>query len=94
VVLEHYSLPFLDQMVSLVTAAALISYGIYAINSPLIGGRMLLTTPIVLYGLFRYLYLIYSRNEQRDIAALVTSDRGLIGALIAYAGMVLALLYI
>jgi 4-hydroxybenzoate polyprenyltransferase len=94
VVLEHYSLPFLDQMVSLVTAAALISYGIYAINSPLIGGRMLLTTPIVLYGLFRYLYLIYSRNERRDIAALVTSDRGLIGALVAYAAMVLALLYI
>jgi 4-hydroxybenzoate polyprenyltransferase len=94
VVLEHYSLPFLDQMVSLVTAAALISYGIYAINSPLIGGRMLLTTPIVLYGLFRYLYLIYSREEQRDIAALVTTDRGLIGALVAWAAMVLLLLYV
>ncbi|HEV3227839.1 MAG TPA: decaprenyl-phosphate phosphoribosyltransferase [Solirubrobacteraceae bacterium] len=94
VVLEHYTLPFLDQMVSLVTAAALISYGIYAINSPLIGGRMLLTTPIVLYGLFRYLYLIYARGEQRDIAALVTSDRGLIGAVAAYAAMVLLLLYV
>ncbi len=67
-VLEHYPLPFLDQMVSLVTAAALLSYGIYAIDSPLVGGRMLATTPIVLYGLFRYLYLIYAREDQRDAA--------------------------
>ena len=38
-VLEHYSLPFLDQMVAMVTAAAIISYAIYAVNSPLIGSR-------------------------------------------------------
>ena len=38
-VLEHYSLAFLDQMVAMVTAAAIMSYAIYAVNSPLIGSR-------------------------------------------------------
>jgi 4-hydroxybenzoate polyprenyltransferase len=93
-VLEHYPLPFLDQMVSLVTAAALLSYGIYAIDSPLVGGRMLATTPIVLYGLFRYLYLIYAREDQRDAARLVGSDPGIQAALVAWAVTVAVLLYV
>ena len=69
-VLEHYSLPFLDQMVAMVTAGAIISYAIYAVNSPLIGSKMLATAPSVLYGIFRYLYLIYDRHghpvDRRD----------------------------
>jgi 4-hydroxybenzoate polyprenyltransferase len=93
-VLEHYPLPFLDQMVSLVTAAALLSYGIYAIDSPLVGGRMLATTPIVLYGLFRYLYLIYAREDQRDAARLVGSDPGIQAALVVWAVTVGILLYV
>jgi 4-hydroxybenzoate polyprenyltransferase len=93
-VLEHYPLPFLDQMVSLVTAAALLSYGIYAIDSPLVGGRMLATTPIVLYGLFRYLYLIYAREDQRDAARLVSSDPGIQAALAVWAVTVGVLLYV
>jgi 4-hydroxybenzoate polyprenyltransferase len=93
-VLEHYPIPFLDQMVSLVTAAALLSYGIYAIDSPLVGGRMLATTPIVLYGLFRYLYLIYAREDQRDAARLVSSDPGIQAALVVWAVTVGVLLYV
>ncbi|HET9677988.1 MAG TPA: UbiA prenyltransferase family protein, partial [Solirubrobacterales bacterium] len=58
-VLEHYSLPFLDQMVSLVTTGTVISYAIYTVNSPLIGSQMMLTIPPAVYGIFRYLYLIY-----------------------------------
>jgi 4-hydroxybenzoate polyprenyltransferase len=93
-VLEHYPLPFLDQMVSLVTAAALLSYGIYAIDSPLVGGRMLATTPIVLYGLFRYLYLIYAREDERDAARLVGTDPGIQAALATWAVTVGVLLYV
>ena len=40
-VLEHYSIPFLDQMVAMVTASTVMSYAIYAVNSPLIGSKML-----------------------------------------------------
>jgi len=93
-VLEHYPVAFLDQMVSLVTAGALLSYGIYAINSPLVGGRMLATAPVVLYGLLRYLYLIYGREDERDTAAIVASDPGIIGALVAWVAVVVILLYV
>ena len=76
-VLEHYSLPFLDQMVSLVTTGTVISYAIYTVNSPLIGSQMMLTIPPVVYGIFRYLYLIYDRSDDRSMAAIVAGDRGI-----------------
>ena len=78
-VLEHYSLPFLDQMVSLVTTGTVISYAIYTVNSPLIGSEMMLTIPPVVYGIFRYLYLIYDRSDDRSTAAIVAEDKGILG---------------
>jgi len=92
-VLEHYSVPFLDQMVSMVTAAAIISYAIYAVNSPKIGSEMLVTAPAVLYGIFRYLYLIYDRRDTRSTAAILTEDPGMIVAGIAWVGTALLMLY-
>jgi 4-hydroxybenzoate polyprenyltransferase len=93
-VLEHYSIPFLDQMVSMVTAASIISYAIYAVNSPLIGSRMLATAPSVLYGIFRYLYLIYDRKDTRSTAAILTQDPGMLFAAITWVGAALAMLYV
>ena len=74
-VLEHYSLPFLDQMVSLVTTGTVLSYAIYTVNSPLIGSQMMLTSPAVVYGIFRYLYLIYDRSDDRSTSAMVSGTR-------------------
>jgi 4-hydroxybenzoate polyprenyltransferase len=93
-VLEHYSLPFLDQMVAMVTAGAIISYAIYAVNSPLIGSEMLATGPSVLYGIFRYLYLIYDRNDTRSTAAILTEDPGMIFAGLSWIGIALIMLYV
>ena len=92
-VLEHYSVPFLDQMVSMVTAAAIISYAIYAVNSPRIGSEMLATAPSVLYGIFRYLYLIYDRRDTRSTAAILTEDPGMIFAAVTWVGTALLMLY-
>lgn len=84
-VLEHYTLPFLDQMVSMVSAGTVLSYTIYATQSPLAGDKMLWTVPMVVYGVFRYLYLIYHREDGSSTASLVTSDPGIIGAAITWA---------
>jgi 4-hydroxybenzoate polyprenyltransferase len=92
-VLEHYSIPFLDQMVSMVTAAAIISYIIYAINSPFIGSRMLATAPSVLYGIFRYLYLIYDREDTRSTAAILVEDPGMIFAGVTWVATAVIMLY-
>jgi UbiA prenyltransferase family len=93
-VLEHYSVPFLDQMVSMVTAASIISYVIYAINSPLIGREMLATAPSVLYGIFRYLYLIYDRRDTRSTAAILSEDPGMIFAGVSWVAIAVAMLYL
>jgi 4-hydroxybenzoate polyprenyltransferase len=93
-VLEHYSLAFLDQMVAMVTAAAIMSYAIYAVNSPLIGSRMLATAPSVLYGIFRYLYLIYDRKDTRSTSAILIQDPGMIFAGVSWVGAALAMLYV
>ncbi len=92
-VLEHYSLPFLDQMIAMVTAGAIISYAIYAVNSPFIGSKMLATAPSVLYGIFRYLYLIYDRADTRSTAAILTEDPGMIFAAITWVATALLMLY-
>jgi 4-hydroxybenzoate polyprenyltransferase len=93
-VLEHYSIPFLDQMVAMVTAAAIISYVIYTVNSPLVGSRMLATAPSVLYGVFRYLYLIYDRRDTRSTAAILTEDPGMIFAGATFIASAIAVLYV
>ncbi|HET7121334.1 MAG TPA: UbiA prenyltransferase family protein [Solirubrobacterales bacterium] len=93
-VLEHYSLPFLDQMVSLVTTGTVISYAIYTVNSPLIGSQMMLTIPPAVYGIFRYLYLIYDRSDQRSMSGIIAGDRGIQAAGAAFAIIAFLLLYV
>ena len=93
-VLEHYSLPFLDQMVAMVTTGTVISYSIYAVNSPIIGNRMMWTIPPVVYVIFRYLYLIYDRADDRSIAAMVSKDRGMVAGGVAWVIVAFALLYV
>ncbi len=93
-VLEHYSLPFLDQMIAMVTASAILSYVIYTVDSPRVGSKMLATAPSVLYGIFRYLYLIYDRRDTRSTAAILTEDPGMIFAGVTWVGTALAMLYL
>ncbi len=79
-VLVHYSLPFLDQMVSLAAVGTVITYALSAVNSPNVGDRMLPTAIPVVYGVFRYLYLIFHRRDHRSTATLLASDPGIIAA--------------
>ena len=58
--LDDYTIPFIDQMLSVVTSATLVAYALYAFNSETAHAHhgMMLTAPFVMYGLFRYLLLI------------------------------------
>ncbi len=66
-VLEHYSRTFLDQMVSVATAATVISYSLYVTLGVKADNPrhqyMVWTVLFVLYGVFRYLYLVYKREQ-------------------------------
>jgi len=93
-VLEHYSLPFLDQMVALVTTGTVISYSIYAVDSPIVGNQMMWTIPSVVYGIFRYLYLIYDRADDRSTAQIVADDKPLIAGAFSFVLIAFLLLYV
>jgi len=77
-----------------VTAAAILSYVIYAVNSPLVGSKMLVTAPSVLYGVFRYLYLIYDRRDTRSTAAILSEDPGMLLAGVSWVAAAILALYV
>lgn len=70
-VLEGYSLELVDQLLSIVTAATISAYSIYTLTAT-DSSAMMLTIPFVLFGLFRYLYLIHRHDvgEEPDRVAL------------------------
>ena len=67
---------------------------IYAVNSPLVGSQMLATAPSVLYGIFRYLYLIYDRGDTRSTAAILARDPGIIFAGASWIAAAIVALYV
>lgn len=77
-VLAHYSEGFLDQMISIVTSATLVCYILYTVDDRTVeyfGSRgLVLTVPFVMYGIFRYLYLTYHRDEGGSPTRAVLMD--------------------
>jgi len=64
-ILDEYNLELLDQMAMTVTAATVMAYGLYTFTAEGLpeNHSMMLTIPFVLYGIFRYLYLVHTRHE-------------------------------
>ena len=75
--LQEYTLPFIDQLLSVVTAATLVAYMLYAFNSQTAKEHhwMLLTTPYVVYGLFRYLFLIMVKGGGGSPESTLLEDK-------------------
>jgi 4-hydroxybenzoate polyprenyltransferase len=78
-VLEEYTLPFLDELINLVSSATVMAYSLYTFSAENLpkNHAMMLTVPFVLYGIFRYLYLIHIKGEGGAPEELVLTDRPL-----------------
>jgi 4-hydroxybenzoate polyprenyltransferase len=78
-VLGEYNLHFLDMMIGIVTASTLMSYALYTVSEETVRKfhtrGLLLTLPFALYGLFRYLYLIYHKTQLGDPTQSLLTDR-------------------
>jgi 4-hydroxybenzoate polyprenyltransferase len=77
--LEGYSPQFLDMMMSVSAGAAIVTYTLYTMANLTVqrfgSHALVLTTPFVIYGIFRYLYLIHQKSEGGDPARLFVTDR-------------------
>lgn len=94
--LREYSVRLLDQLIAVVAPSTLMAYILYTFTAPNLPSNhaMMLTIPLVLYGLFRYLYLIYHRNLGENPEDILFTDRPLVATvllwLVAAASVLLA----
>jgi len=95
-ILKEYSIAFLDQMITIVTSATLLAYASYTlspeIQQKLGTDRLYLTVPFVIYGIFRYLYLVHKKDLGGSPTEALFADRPLminIACWAATAGIIL-----
>jgi 4-hydroxybenzoate polyprenyltransferase len=95
-ILDEYSLPMIDQMLSMVTAATIMAYTLFTFSATTLPQKpypvMLATVPMVIYAIFRYLYLIHHRGGGGSPEELVLKDRPLALSIALYGLTVLVLL--
>ncbi len=93
-----YSLELLDQMINIVTAACLMAYALYTLDAGTVekfGTRNLaFTLPFVIYGLFRYLYLVLHLNIGETPEVVLLHDRPILICILSYIGTVAFILYL
>jgi 4-hydroxybenzoate polyprenyltransferase len=90
-VLEHYNEPLLDQMSGIVTTSAIMSYSLFTFLS---GHSIYLmwTIPLVIYGIFRYLYLIHVLGKGGKPESLLYQDRGILTTVVLFGITVIIIL--
>ncbi len=97
-VLSYYSLSMIDQIIPILTSTTLISYIIYTLSpkvSTYFGTEYFyLTVPFVVYGIFRYLYIIYNKDTFGDPTYLLIHDWPLILDIILWGISIIALIYL
>jgi 4-hydroxybenzoate polyprenyltransferase len=95
-ILDEYSTTLLDQMLAIVTGATIVTYALYTMAPETVasfGTRyLLLTIPIVLFGIFRYLYLVYQKNMGGKPEDVLLSDRAIVIDVLVYGVAVIAIL--
>ncbi len=97
-VLEHYSVEFAEQLCTICASGFVISYALYTVSdrTVLIFGteNLIFTTPFVLYGVFRYLYLLHKKNMGENPTEVVLTDIPMILNFIAYAASMFVIVYL
>ncbi|MGH9326438.1 MAG: decaprenyl-phosphate phosphoribosyltransferase [Terriglobia bacterium] len=95
--LEHYSPYFLDQLITIVTASAVMSYALYTLSAAaraqFPGKHLALTIPFVVFGIFRYLFLVHQREEGGNPARTLLADTVLLSTVLLWAGSVVLIIY-
>lgn len=93
-ILKEYTIPLLDQLITITTTATVLSYSLYTFQAPTSNHLLIITVPLVCYGTFRYLYLVYVRKEGGNPEEVLLRDRHMLGTVVLCIAIVLAVLYI
>lgn len=97
-IFAHYNLALIDDMLRMVMTSTFLTYLLYTIEVNVTQvadiNLGLLTVPPVLYGLFRYMYLIHIKGEGSAPDEVLLTDRPLQAAILVWSTIVLILLYV
>jgi 4-hydroxybenzoate polyprenyltransferase len=95
--LAEYSPYLLDQMIAVVTASCLTAYAFYTLAPDTVEkyrtDRLALTIPFVIYGIFRYLYLVHRKEQGGSPSDVLLTDRPLLAAVALWAAAVVLIVY-
>ncbi len=96
-VLSHYSPAFLDQMINVVTASTVVAYAMYSISPDFFfkvpATTVIYTIPMVLFGIFRYLYLMYQTQTARNPTEAILRDPPFLANILIWAAAVIWIVY-
>lgn len=96
-ILAHYSTPFIDKMVSSLASMTVMSYALYTIDPRVVTrlgtDGLVITLPLVLFGIYRYLYLVHHRQMGGSPTEVVLKDRSVQAILLLYLGTAVWLIY-
>jgi 4-hydroxybenzoate polyprenyltransferase len=96
-VLEHYSAELLDQMLVIVASSAILCYILYTVWPSTVEKfhtkHLIYTVPFVIYGIFRYFFLIHQRASGGDPTGTLFTDRPLLLNVLLWAGVAVAVIY-
>lgn len=96
-ILAEYSPYLLDQMIAVATASCLTAYAFYTLAPDTVEKyrteRLALTIPFVIYGIFRYLYLVHRREQGGSPSEVLLTDRPLLVAVALWGAVVVAIVY-
>ena len=93
-ILRDYSPQLLDQMISIVTSATIMAYSLYTFLGSTGSHRLMVTIPFVIYGIFRYLYLVYIKQEGGSPEEILLRDHHILSAVMLCTLAVFAILYV
>jgi len=87
-VLDDYDPVLLDKLIGICAAGAIISYSLYTVSAETLAmhgtSSLIATVPFVIYGIFRYLFLLHRRGGGGDPAAALLKDAHLLGAFVGW----------
>jgi 4-hydroxybenzoate polyprenyltransferase len=95
-ILQEYNVKYLDEMLALVSSTTVMAYSLYTFSAPNVppNHTLMLTIPFVLYGLFRYLYLIHVRGETDPPDVVVLKDKPLLLDVVLFALVAFLVFYV
>lgn len=87
-VLEHYSKSFAEQMGTIASAGVIVCYALYTVSERTVSifqtDKLIYTTPFVVFGIFRYMYLVYINKKGENTTHLLITDPAMMINVILY----------